>query len=473
MKFSDFRLTYMERNTFEGSVYFNKNAMIGYNRLANYFDIYFATGVRQSLDKFLFNHGDMQIYNNLFDEAIMRKINAMGEMIYDENNNFANVKNDIDHDENKKLVKFIITCNLLPVYYSKLVSYCSIIDAEKRLEKLIYEAALYWKVDDILDFIVTRGKLKDKKPTNIRDNMTSSYPENNQGGFANTYKSNTNEILEYDDDYDYNRAKERTLIRTLLKYNVTYCHNFSVKKNLLEHYRTNCSVHKLENEYHNEPNFLALSMIKDTILNISMLNMELETKDKLLKSLNKIVDSEDFTDERTFLNLKAVLEYQENNRPNHKCDKIVSMFKDDYPFTGKVYHGFSDIYNYGNSPTNVLRRYVEGYISCSKDIRVARNFARMKEFDEKSKGVRVCDGAVLEINITEEHVAVDIEQILADQNIRNEKLYSRLYSNYIKEREVMVKLPVVTYNILHKDEVERRIREIEDKEEKEKENESK
>lgn len=458
-KFSEFRINNMIRNACEGSIYFNKNMMMGYNKIANYFDIYFASGIRQELDKYIFNRGDVKVYNELFSELIMRKISAMGEMVYDENNNGFNSNNNygkVDHDENRKMIKYFITCNLIMVYYSNLVKCCSIVEAERRVERLMYEAAIYWKVDGVLDYVVTRGEV-------ITNNEVKENDNNGKNKAPLTYNNNMEREILYNDDYDYGESKEKSLFKTILSRNITYCHNMNIKRNILDTFRNFNDMYERERAVRCNANFEVLNIIKESMLQIGMMKMDLGVKDKVLKSLQKIKDDAIFNEEKTYLDMKDVLEYEENNRPNHKCEKIIEAFKDDYQFTGKVYHGFTDRWHSGNSAENVLKGYVEGFISCSKDIRIARNFATMKSYDDISKG-DISYGAVLEINITEEHVAVDIEEILKEQYAKNSNMYGRLYDSYIREKEVLVKLPVVTYNVLHKDEVERIIKDLEENE---------
>lgn len=451
-KFSDFRIIYMENNTCEGSVYFNKQSMLNYNRIVNYFEIYFANGIKTELDKFIYNNSDLTIYQELFSEPILRKIGTMGELVYDENNNGFNGDKKIDHEENKKLIKFIITCNLINVYYSKLVKYCSIDNAERRVERLMCEAAIYWKVDHIIDYIATRGKEKENK----KENKEESKP---------MLKKPYNEEREYEDDYEFSRLKMKALYTAITNMNITYCHNINIKNNLLLRYRSNTMFYEKRYGYHNNQKFNVMNIIKKSIMDISLLNLDLDVKDKILKSLSKVLDDPSFDDEKLFMDMKDVLEYSEHNRPNYKCDKIVDKFKDTHSYTGKVYHGFVDRWGGSLTADNILKSYREGYISCSKDIRIARNFACMNTYSEQSSGV-ICSGAVLEINISEKDVAIDIEKILKDQYLNNSYLYDRLYDNYMKEKEVMLKLPCLSYNILHKDEVDRLVRQVEEEEKK-------
>lgn len=462
-KFSEFRIVYMENNTCEGSIYFNKQSMLRYNKIVNYFEMYFGSGIRPELDKYIFHHGDMSIYTTLFDDFILRKIGAMGELIYDENNNgFSNDKS-IDHEENKKLIKFMITCNLINVYYSKLIRLCSIDNAERRIERLMCDAAIYWKVDDIIDYIITRGEEKEVKKAE-KDNKI---PKLNEPMKPLQYN---NDEKEYEDDYNLSSLKMKALYTAITSLHLSYRHNTNVKNTILLRYKSNVEFYEKRYGYHNNQKFNVMQIIKKSIMDISMLNLDLDVKDKVLKGLSKVLDDPTFDDERLFNDMRDVLEYTEQNRPNYKCDKIVERFGNSYKFKGKVYHGFVDKWNGNLTADEVLRNYKEGFISCSKDIRIARNFAYMNSCEPDSSG-RLCTGAVLEINISEEDVAVDIESILKDQYKTNSELYSRLYDNYIKEKEVMLKLPFVSYNILRKDEVDILVRQIEEKERQE--NESK
>lgn len=456
-KFSDFRIVYMENNICENSIYFNKQSMLRYNRIVNYFELYFANGIRPELDKYIHFNEDMSIYTTLFNEVILRKISAMGELVYDENNFGFNDDKSINHEENKKLIKFMITCNLINVYYSKLIRYCSIDGAERRIERLMCEASIYWEVDNIIDYIITRGKekesKKDEKADNVKINVTPT---------KTAYGCQYNVEKEYDDDYNLSSLKMKALYTAITSLNISYCHNINVKNSILLRYRSNIDFYEKRYGYHKNQKFNVMQIIKKSIMDISMINLDLDTKDKILKSLSNILDDPTFNDERLFNDMKDILEYSEHNRPNYKCDKIVERFIEGYNFTGKVYHGFVDKWNGNLTADEILKSYKDGYISCSKDIRIARNFAYMNTYESNSGSL--CPGAVLEINITEKDVAIDIEKILKEQYKSNSELYSRLYDNYIKEREVMLKLPFVSYNILRKDEVDILVRQIKEKE---------
>lgn len=465
-KFSEFRIVSMERNICIGSVYFNKHMLINQSKVASYFELYFAKNVARDLTPYLYGNVPSLSYDKIFADYIMRKIGAMAECMYEEATYNQQDKNRsysgflIDHEENKRVLKYIITCKLLLVYYSGMVHLYSVSTAETKLEKLMYEAALYWKVDDVFDYIITRGE-KIKEPEKEKSNNSPRVPS-----FTTFIDNNEEEKKEpqYKDDYEYNRNKEITLFQSILKYSMFFSGAISIRGILLNTYRNAYDRFEQINYDLNNPNFNILNIIKDTMLKISMVKLDLDVKDKVLKSLQKIMDDEMFKEENLFINMQSALEYSEHNRPNHTCEKLINAYKDKYSFTGKVYHGFRDRYGYKRSAEDILKDYKDGFISCSKDIRVARNFAN-SDYEEDCRGF----GGVIEIMIKEEDVAIDIEQILRDEYAKNSMLYCRLFDCYIKEREVLVKMPVISYNVLYRDEVEKIIRETYEKEKESKE----
>lgn len=459
-KFSDFRILNVEKNICPGSIYFNKRTLHNQGRIASYFELYFAKNITKELSPYLYGNVQESSYDRLFEDFIMRKIGAMGECMYEEkfyNEKAENVDYNgfkLDHEENKKMLKFTITCKLLNVYYSKLVHLYSINVAEAKLEKLMYEASLYWKVDDIFDYIITRGEKITEEPT--------PEPKQQEGGieFVQPYKLNKKkEEPKFKDDYNYNRNKEIALFQTILDQTLFCDSNSSLKGRLLSQFRSNYDRFDRLNYDLNNPNFNVLNIIKDSMLKISMVKMDLEVKDKVLRSLQKIMDDEAFKEEKTFINIQSVLEYN-GRRPNKTCEQLIENYSKTHGYVGKVYHGFRDRDGFRKSAEDILKDYKEGFISCSKDIRVAKNFAMGYDDD----GYSTQFGGVIEMIIKEEDVAIDIEQILKDEHDKNSLLYGRLYDAYIREHEVLLKLPVITYNVLYRDEVNKIIQDIEMKE---------
>lgn len=441
MKFSDFHIGRVVEHYSEESLYYNKDNISRLLRTVNYFEAMFVNTSRQNeLSQLLWTNGKFS--NNILtskledvlSKTLLRRCQAMADYIYDESAwDYKSNKNlkEIDHDKNLKLASIMIAMKLVTFYTSVIVTRIPAPKADKFLTTLYYQIIDHYDAIDIIDEIIySANESYDKRSL-----------ENNKDHECNRY------AYDSEREYIFFRAMNRNPLNS---------YNRDMSKWVSTIMCTDIGRARFDIEQH-RPSKVVHDIIQKAIVDINGISIDLETKNRMLGTLNTLFNESIFDEQKEFELIRSALVYNNNRRPTIKCNELFDKHKEKYGYKGIVYHGFRthNIYGHQVFPKNLLKEYHDGFISCSKDLSIAASFAETADGDEDfSERDRMC---VLEILIDDNVEAIDIERILSDAHEKSPAKYDQLYMSYLREKEVLLKLPMVSYNILTAEEVHKRI----------------
>lgn len=433
MKYNDFKMTDYSLNVRSDSKFFNRENMSAVSKTVTYFNNYFINpGILSRLES-----NDM-IFDYSIPSDLVYRMDTFAKFIYDEKPDYgygaysgSSYKVD-KRDSNITILKVIVATKLLLAYTSGNVRKQPIDNLDMYFSKVFYKIVYAFDAFDVIDSIVYyRGK-KDISDNNIEESKHNMVT-------VNDWKNK-----DIKPDYDYNRNKETALITAIVRTNINY---YSRNNNLPlivgEKYSGYLNIVEDMNPFVSDFRFvdklklfnLITDMKTETICN----NIDSEEKSAIIEKIDGILNDGVFDNVTKFKEINKALTYG-GYRPDNDCKKLMDRYIGDYKYTGVVYHGF---YNGNGSPDvlSVLRHYDGGYISCSKDLRTAKNFAR---------GGSECNmfGGILEIYIDEDIEAIDIEKILQDAYDKEKTVYRNLYNSFINEKEVLIKMPIKKYRLL-------------------------
>lgn len=433
MKYNDFKMTDYSLNVRSDSKFFNRENMSAVSKTVTYFNNYFINpGILSRLES-----NDM-IFDYSIPSDLVDRMDTFAKFIYDEKPDYgygaysgSSYKLD-KRDSNITILKVIVATKLLLAYTSGNVRKQPIDNLDMYFSKVFYKIVYAFDAFDVIDSIVYyRGK-KDISDNNIEESKQNMVT-------VNEWKNK-----DIKPDYDYNRNKETALITAIIRTNINY---YSRNNNLPlivgEKYSGYLNIVEDMNPFVSDFRFvdklklfnLITDMKTETICN----NIDSEEKSAIIEKIDGILNDGVFDNVTKFKEINKALTYG-GYRPDNDCKKLMDRYIGDYKYTGVVYHGF---YNGNGTPDvlSVLRHYDGGYISCSKDLRTAKNFAR---------GGSECNmfGGILEIYIDEDIEAIDIEKILQDAYDKEKTVYRNLYNSFINEKEVLIKMPIKKYRLL-------------------------
>lgn len=433
MKYNDFKMTDYSLNVRSDSKFFNRENMSAVSKTVTYFNNYFIDpGILARLES-----NDM-IFDYSIPSDLVDRMDTFAKFIYDEKPDYgygaysgSSYKVD-KRDSNITILKVIVATKLLLAYTSGNVRKQPIDNLDMYFSKVFYKIVYAFDAFDVIDSIVYyRGK-KDISDNNIEESKQNMVT-------VNEWKNK-----DIKPDYDYNRNKETALITAIIRTNINY---YSRNNNLPlivgEKYSGYLNIVEDMNPFVSDFRFvdklklfnLITDMKTETICN----NIDSEEKSAIIEKIDGILNDGVFDNVTKFKEINKALTYG-GYRPDNDCKKLMDRYIGDYKYTGVVYHGF---YNGNGTPDvlSVLRHYDGGYISCSKDLRTAKNFAR---------GGSECNmfGGILEIYIDEDIEAIDIEKILQDAYDKEKTVYRNLYNSFINEKEVLIKMPIKKYRLL-------------------------
>lgn len=429
--FSRFRMYHSLHYSNERSLFFDKETLRGADRLVNYFENHFVNQTcerRLSEITIMGRKGKIEI-----DELVLNRSDIMSEYLYDD---FQSEKTEKEynsklefHDINLRIFKFTVACKLMTVYASSITSSTVPEDADRKIKRIYYKLIDRYNLAEVMDEIVYYG--------------------------SNLHSPDKDKLTP---DYDYNEAKEDALFLLVLEEMSGNPVNADLQRDIAMVYNRRVkyvSMKKLQTS----DKFATLELIKNTMSELNTMSISLEMKNKIMRSLTEITEDEYFDYENNYSLISSALVYMFGQRPNNECQKLLDKYKDTHSYKGVVYHGFSDKQGKGRNIHQILRDYKDGFISCTKDLQVALKFADVDEI----YGLGPHSG-ILEILVDENVENVDIEKLLQEKHDEApDKLYEDLYGYYIEEQEVMVKMPIISYNILSYNDVKKRLDEMKDK----------
>lgn len=432
MKYNDFKMTDYSLNVRSDSKFFNRENMSAVSKTVTYFNNYFINpGILARLES-----NDM-IFDYNIPSDLVDRMDTFAKFIYDEKPDYgygaysgSSYKLD-KRDSNITILKVIVATKLLLAYTSGNVRKQPIDNLDMYFSNVFYKIVYAFDAFDVIDSIVYyRGKKDINNNTEeSKQNMVT----------VNDWKNK-----DIKPDYDYNRNKETALITAIIRTNINcYSRNNNLPLIVGEKYSGYLNIVEDMNPFVSDFRFvdklklfnLITDMKTETICN----NIDSEEKSAIIEKIDGILNDGVFDNITKFKEINKALTYG-GYRPDNDCKKLMDRYIGDYKYTGVVYHGF---YNGNGTPDvlSVLRHYDGGYISCSKDLRTAKNFAR---------GGSECNmfGGILEIYIDEDIEAIDIEKILQDAYDKEKTVYRNLYNSFINEKEVLIKMPIKKYRLL-------------------------
>lgn len=440
MKWNEFTWVRKVEYYSEESMFYNKRLLGSLLRTVNYFEHGFCNSAQtQRLGGKLFNGRDVKELLNgesfkiLFTDSMLRRIEVMADYIYDEGAYTIRKENiKTNHERNLKVSTVIILFELFTYYSQALVNLTNAKHADQIAKRCYYEIIMYCEAGEYFDEIITRGnELYDKS-------MKEIDPK---------YKG---------DKYAWDEEREFILFAEAIRRNITNSYTYDMITVLASVYSHRIGKTAFELERF-KPESVAHEIIKKCILDLNSLSLDMTVKNRMMNKLNSLFEESIFDKEREAELVRAALIYANNRRPTMKCEKLFNTNKEKYDYKGIVYHGFRDI-GYGVNPRKLLEEYHDGFISCSKDLAIAAEFSGYNDIQDMDQGHKYNDGLyVLEILIDENVDAIDIEKLLEDSYKKHPGKYETMYKSYIREKEVLLKLPMVSYNILSQDEVEKRL----------------
>lgn len=424
MKFNDFTLVDYSKNGRNDSKFYNVKNLSENYKIATYFLNYFSNPKIMTL----INHNgelDPYAFKNDLPNSIYKRIDIMAEYIMDERTTSYDFRHVIDitptKDYNMELLKTVLAVKLSLMITSSFSRKQPVEYLDDYFKKLFYKIITRYGVGEILDEIIYgKGILEEI--------------------FAN---DKNDPKRKRDLDYDFNKDKEYSIILSVLKVNLNNINPRIIIKNLISNYYSSMigSYDIITGrDLQFESKYSLYEAIRDLRTELLCKNMDEALKERMLSKLNELINDNDFDDINEYNELKSILSYG-GERPVDKSEKLMKRYGDieKYKYKGVVYHGFHNVEG-TIDVIGALRYYENGYISCSKDITIAKNFSHTYD-----SGLF---GGILEIYVDDDIEAIDVEKILEDEFNKSQNIYKKLYNNFIHEKEVLIKMPIKKFKYI-------------------------
>lgn len=418
MKFNDFTLLDYSKNGRNDSKFYNMKNLSENYKVITYFLNYFSNPKIMTL----INHNgelDPYAFKNDLPNSIYKRIDIMAEYIMDEKTSSNGIRNVIDitptKNYNMELLKTVLAVKLSLMITSSFSRKQPVEYLDDYFKKLFYKIITRYGVGEILDEIIySKGILEETLANDKND------PKRKR-----------------DLDYDFNKDKEYSIILSVLKVNLNNINHYINIKNLISNYYSSMigSYDIITGrDLQFESKYSLYEAIRDLRTELLCKNMDEALKERMLSKLNELINDNDFDDINEYNELKSILSYG-GERPVDKSEKLMERYGDieKYKYKGVVYHGFHNVEG-TIDVIGALRYYENGYISCSKDITIAKNFSHTYD-----SGLF---GGILEIYVDDDIEAIDVEKILEDEFNKSQNIYKKLYNNFIHEKEVLIKMPI-------------------------------
>lgn len=427
-KFNDYNMN-RHVNTNNNSMFFNDNCKRDIN-LLNYFETHFVS--THNFQKISSIRWSLPENIELFHEETFKAIEFMSNCIYDENN--ANIRQPISPyigkddefnstikeyegkvKENKKLYFLIISLKLARLIYINPLSSTVIgREADKRFIKLCYNIIEHLEMTDLVDECLK-------------------------------------ETLE---KFEYDSNTEMATFLSIVDWGLYNCSDEDyLKKKISSSILRRTPFIDTDIKRTNDFELTTIRQFKDLMLQVTVSELNEDVKTKIKTSLNNIIE-DCFKDKTLYDKVNSILAYG-LSRPNDICDKLLEEFGEKYRYKGVVYHGFRNINTNHKTVEELLAEYTTGYISASKDIEIATEF--MHQDDEEFRDSDIITG-VIEIYVDENVDNVDVERLLTKGYEDYSYLYERLNKSFAREKEVLIKLPLLKYKFLRPEAVKAKIK---------------
>lgn len=418
MKYNDFTMIDYSKNGRNDSKFYNMKNLSANYKIATYFLNYFANPEIMHL----INKGcelDPCIFSNNLPNSIYKRIDIMAEYVIDEKTTYFEYKPVIDikpiKDNDIELLKMVLAVKLSLMITSSFSRKQPVKNLDDYFIKLFYKIITRYGVGESLDEIIyNKG--------NLKENIVND-------------KSEEKQKIEL--DYDFNKDKEYAIITSILKININSITRYVEIKRLISNYYS--SIIGSYNIFTGrdlqfESKYSLYEAIRDLKTELLCKNMDDDLKEKMLSKLNDLINDSDFDDINEYKELYSNLSYG-GERPVYKSEKLMERYGDieKYKYKGVVYHGFHNVDGTADV-IGALRYYENGYISCSKDINIAKSFS--------NTGISGLFGGIIEIYVDDDMEAIDVEKILEDEFNKSQNIYKNLYNNFIGEKEVLIKMPI-------------------------------
>lgn len=431
MKFNDFTLVDYSKNGRNDSKFYNMKNLFENYKVVTYFLNYFSNPKIMTL----INHNgelDPYAFKNDLPNSIYKRIDIMAEYIMDEKTSSNGIRNVIDitptKNYNMELLKTVLAVKLSLMITSSFSRKQPVEYLDDYFKKLFYKIITRYGVGEILDEIIySKGILEETLANDKND------PKRKR-----------------DLDYDFNKDKEYSIILSVLKVNLNNINHYINIKNLISNYYSSMigSYDIITGrDLQFESKYSLYEAIRDLRTELLCKNMDEALKERMLSKLNELINDNDFDDINEYNELKSILSYG-GERPVDKSEKLMERYGDieKYKYKGVVYHGFHNVEG-TIDVIGALRYYENGYISCSKDITIAKNFSHTYD-----SGLF---GGILEIYVDDDIEAIDVEKILEDEFNKSQNIYKKLYNNFIHEKEVLIKMPIKKFKYISPSDYER------------------
>lgn len=431
MKFNDFTLLDYSKNGRNDSKFYNMKNLSENYKVITYFLNYFSNPKIMTL----INHNgelDPYAFKNDLPNSIYKRIDIMAEYIMDEKTSSNGIRNVIDitptKNYNMELLKTVLAVKLSLMITSSFSRKQPVEYLDDYFKKLFYKIITRYGVGEILDEIIySKGILEETLANDKND------PKRKR-----------------DLDYDFNKDKEYSIILSVLKVNLNNINHYINIKNLISNYYSSMigSYDIITGrDLQFESKYSLYEAIRDLRTELLCKNMDEALKERMLSKLNELINDNDFDDINEYNELKSILSYG-GERPVDKSEKLMERYGDieKYKYKGVVYHGFHNVEG-TIDVIGALRYYENGYISCSKDITIAKNFSHTYD-----SGLF---GGILEIYVDNDIEAIDVEKILEDEFNKSQNIYKKLYNNFIHEKEVLIKMPIKKFKYISPSDYER------------------
>lgn len=359
MKFNDFTLVDYSKNGRNDSKFYNMKNLSENYKVVTYFLNYFSN---PKIMKLINHNGELDPYafKNDLPDSIYKRIDIMAEYIMDEKTASYDFRPVIDitptKDYNMELLKTVLAVKLSLMLTSSFSRKQPVEYLDDYFKKLFYKIITRYGVGEILDKIIY-----------------------NKGICEEIFANDKNDQKQKRDlDYDFNKDKEYAIILSVLK---VYLNNINPRidiKNLISNYYSSIigSYNIITGrDLQFESKYSLYEAIRDLKTELLCKNMDEALKERMLSKLNELINDNDFDDINEYNELKSILSYG-GERPVDKSEKLMERYGDieKYKYKGVVYHGFHNVEG-TIDVIGALRYYENGYISCSKDINIAKSFS--------------------------------------------------------------------------------------------------
>lgn len=435
MKFNEFIIDNYFENVRSDSKFFNKENMKAINKTVTFFDNYFINASMLSRLK-----ANSMIFDFNVPRDLINRIEVLANYLYDEQPTYGygyqgnGYKLD-RRDDDLIILKVILATKILLAYTSHNIRKQTVENIDNYFSSLFYKIVYSFNAFDQIDNIIYyRGRKKLNKNLDNNENNIPNAPIT-----VNDWKNK-----DVEPDYDYDRNKETALITALIRININFIsRNKDLSLEIAQKYSAYLQIVEDMNPFVTDFNFVnklsLFKLIKDIKTETMSKDLDDDDKQNIIDKINELLESNTFDNVIKYNEINTVLTYG-GDRPDFQCKKLMDKYIADYKYTGVVYHGF---YNINGVPDvlSVLRHYENGFISCSKNLRTAKNFAHQGSD---------CNmfGGVLEIYVDDDMEAIDVEKILTDAYNKEKSVYRNLYNSFINEREVLIKMPIKKYRLL-------------------------